>query len=74
MIEDLRSRSRGILAQREKSGQSAGARRSLSVELLRQVGGTVKAVAVQGSNGYVGAGPRMVVLDVSDPSSPLLVG
>ena len=39
-----------------------------------QLGGTMRAMAVQGSRAYVGAGPRLVVLDISDPAHPTVSG
>lgn len=42
--------------------------------LLGQIGGSSAAVAVDGQFAYLGQGPRMVVLDVSDPAKPGLVG
>jgi len=44
------------------------------VELVGQIGGTISAVAVEGSYAYVGVGPRLVVLDISDPTHPAFVG
>ena len=48
--------------------------RSENVELVGQVGGRVNAVAVQGNHVYLGVGPRLLVLDVSDPTTPILAG
>lgn len=45
-----------------------------NVELAGQIGGASYAVAAQGDYAYVGVGPRLVVLDVSDPSSVAVVG
>ena len=42
--------------------------------LIGQVGGPTQAVAVQGKYAYVGVGPRLMVLDVSDPTAPREVG
>jgi hypothetical protein len=42
--------------------------------LLGQLGGSAYAVARQGDHVFLGQGPRMVVLDVSKPESPQLVG
>jgi hypothetical protein len=42
--------------------------------LAEQLGGVAFAVAVQGRYGYVGVGARLIVLDVSDPTNPTLVG
>ena len=45
-----------------------------NVELVGQVGGDANAVAVQSAYAYVGVGPRLVILDVSDPAHPAVVG
>jgi hypothetical protein len=47
---------------------------SENVELVGQVGGAIRAVAAEENYVYVGVGPRLVVLDVSDASSPTAVG
>jgi len=47
---------------------------SVGVELVGQIGGSTYAVAVQGDYAYIGAGPRLVILDISTPSSPSVVG
>ena len=39
-----------------------------------QLGGSTQAVAVQGSLAYIGTGPRMLVLDVTDPAAPVQLG
>lgn len=44
------------------------------IELVAQVGGAALDLAVRGSHAYVGVGPRLASVDVSDPSSPFLVG
>ena len=44
------------------------------MQVVSQVGGPVNAVAVSGSNGFVGIGPRLVVLDVTDPAQPRRIG
>ncbi|MFQ5858777.1 MAG: hypothetical protein ACE5LU_24515 [Anaerolineae bacterium] len=44
------------------------------VELIGQIGGETYAVAVQGNYAYIGLGPRLVVLDVSHPANPTVVG
>jgi uncharacterized repeat protein (TIGR01451 family) len=43
-------------------------------DLIGQMGGTMRAVAVAGNYAYVGFGLRLVVMDVSNPASPLVVG
>ncbi len=45
-----------------------------NVELVGQIGGPTHAVAVQGTYAYIGVGPRLVILDVSDPALPTVVG
>ena len=47
---------------------------ALNVELLGQVGGAARASATQGNYSYLGVGPRLVILDISNPASPVFVG
>ncbi len=47
---------------------------NVSLEWASQVGGPAFAVAVQGAYAYVGFGPSLVVLDISDPTHPAAVG
>ena len=44
------------------------------VKLVGKFGQETSAVAVQGDYAYIGTGPRLAVLDVSDPAAPTLVG
>jgi len=44
------------------------------VELVGHLGGATRAVAVQGNYAYIGEGPRLTVLDVSEPASPSMAG
>jgi hypothetical protein len=46
----------------------------MHVELVRQIGGATQAVAVRGDCAYLGIGPRLVVLDISDPAHPVVIG
>lgn len=46
----------------------------LSFEMLAHEGGEVRSVAVDGNIAYVGLGPRLVALDVSNPGSPRQIG
>jgi hypothetical protein len=39
-------------------------------EHLGQIGGTVEAVAMEGQYAYIGVGPRMIVLQLGQPSGP----
>ena len=43
-------------------------------ELTGQVGGPTQGIAVQGNYAYIGVGPRLVVVDISDPANPIQVG
>ena len=45
-----------------------------NVELVGQIGGAIYTVAVQENYAYIGVGPRLVVLDVSDPANPTVAG
>ena len=45
-----------------------------NVELVGQIGGSVYAVALQGDYAYIGVGPRLVILDVSNPAQPPVIG
>ncbi len=43
------------------------------LELVGQYGGSAAAVAVSGDYAYLGQGPRLVVLDISDPANPRFI-
>ncbi len=45
-----------------------------NMDLIGQVGGSVDTVAVQDYYAYIGAGTRMIVLDIMDPSNPIVTG
>ncbi|MFQ5856049.1 MAG: hypothetical protein ACE5LU_10435 [Anaerolineae bacterium] len=61
--------------EREPAEVSSGRRPvPWDVQLVGQIGGPIFAVAVQGNYAYVGVGPRLTVLDISDPSRPAVVG
>ena len=45
-----------------------------NVEFVGHIGGPTEAVAVQGDYAYIGIGPRLVILDVSDSANPMVVG
>jgi hypothetical protein len=42
--------------------------------LFGQTGGATRAVAVQGDYAYLNVGPRLVILDVADPTRPVVAG
>jgi hypothetical protein len=44
------------------------------LDLVAHVGGEMQAVFGQGDRAYVGEGPRLTILDVSDPASPVVLG
>ncbi|MCB8985840.1 MAG: carboxypeptidase regulatory-like domain-containing protein [Ardenticatenaceae bacterium] len=45
-----------------------------SMDLVGQRGGTTYAVEVSGNTAYIGLGPRLIVLDISDKSNPIVLG
>ncbi len=45
-----------------------------TMEVLAQVGGRTRGVAIDGDLAFIGVGPRVVVYDISDPSRPLWTG
>jgi hypothetical protein len=47
---------------------------SSNLGYLGQIGGTSYAVAIQGNYAYVSSGPRLVVLNISDPAAPVEIG
>jgi hypothetical protein len=61
------------LGEGESLAQS-GSPANWQVDLVGQLGGFSKCVAVRGNYVYLGVGPRLVILDISDPSKPAFVG
>jgi hypothetical protein len=47
---------------------------SPNVEYVGHMGGSTYAIAVHGNYAYVGEGPCLVVMDVSNPAAPVVVG
>ena len=47
---------------------------TVTPELIGQIGGAAYAVALQGDYAYTGAGQRLLILNVSNPSLPKLTG
>jgi hypothetical protein len=45
-----------------------------SIEVIGQIGGATHAVAISGSLAYVGVGPCLLILNVSDPTDTSIVG
>jgi len=45
-----------------------------NVELVGHIGGVTEAVFVQGNYAYIGEGPGLTILDISNPASPTVVG
>jgi hypothetical protein len=45
-----------------------------AMQVVGQIGGQSLAVAVDGSVAYLGVGPRLVTLQISDPAAPALLG
>ena len=56
------------------AAMETGAQNSKNVDFIGTTEGYVQCVAVQGNFAYAGAGGVFLVLDVSDPASPNLVG
>lgn len=44
------------------------------VELVGHIGGATSALFVQGDYAYIGVGPRLTILDISNPISPTMIG
>ena len=51
-----------------------GAAQAPTLEAIGQIGGWSHAVAAQGTYVYMGAGPRLLVLDASEPAHPVVTG
>ncbi len=49
-------------------------RQEIAFDIVDQWGGTPQSLALEGATAYVGFGPRLFVLDVSDPAAPQLLG
>jgi hypothetical protein len=47
---------------------------TITPELIGQIGGPTSCVAVNNGIAYIGVGPRLLVLDISDPALPKLLG
>ena len=47
---------------------------TFQVGLVGQIRGSTEAVAIQGNFAYIGIGPRLVILNISDPAHPVFVG
>ena len=59
---------------RNPNGFTYGAERGNGIELVTSLGGQAYGVAVQGNYAYIGEGSSLLVLNISNPSSPSLVG
>ncbi|QLQ08339.1 MAG: hypothetical protein HZY76_21675 [Anaerolineae bacterium] len=47
---------------------------ALDIQVIGQIGGPAYAVAVVGGYAYVGVGPRLAILNVTNPANPTLLG
>ncbi|MGQ9854480.1 MAG: hypothetical protein ACUVTG_13900, partial [Candidatus Oleimicrobiaceae bacterium] len=54
----------------EVAASLAAQEASQNVSLVGHIGGSTFAVAVQGGYAYIGVGPRLVILNISDPAHP----
>ncbi len=61
-----------FLAAPAAPGSTIRAGVTLTVE--EQYGGSASAIALQGDLAFLGMGPRLTIIDLSDPTSPKLVG
>jgi len=59
-----------VLAAQQRVGMGA----ELALEVVAQVGGSARSVAVKGNHAYVGQGPRLGVVDVAVKTNPRFVG
>jgi hypothetical protein len=57
-----------------QTGGTSGSSKNHKLSLQGQIGGSSYAVDVQGNFAYLGVGPRIYVLDTSDPSAPKFIG
>ncbi len=68
----------GTLAQGPRPGGAKNPatvqQQAQNVERVSHLGGPTNAVAIQGIYAYLGIGPRLVILNVSDPAHPSVVG
>lgn len=56
------------------AGLFATDQQAQNVRLVGQLGGPLSTLAVRGDYAYVGIGPRLAVVDVTNPYSPTLAG
>jgi hypothetical protein len=74
MIDRQHSQVQGWTASLSTKDNFLQAADSSRVEFVGQIGGSSYAVTVSGTLAYVGMGSRMVILDVSEPATPTIVG
>jgi hypothetical protein len=55
-------------------GLAPAQQQTQNVKLVGQIGGLTRSVALQGNYAYIGIGPRLVILDVSNPTHPAVAG
>lgn len=53
---------------------AGGPHQPVELEVVGQIGGASRDVAIEGHYAYFGVGPRLWVMDVSDPTRPVTVG
>lgn len=56
-----------------ESPSDLGGTPSENVEMVGQIGGSSHAIAVQENYAYLGVGPRLVILNISNPAHPMVV-
>lgn len=62
-----------LIHQTDITASDGHALSEVEMEVMGQVGGAVRTVAVKGQYAYVGLGPRLAVLNVSNRNNPQLV-
>lgn len=45
-----------------------------NVEFISQIGGSISAIDVRENYAYIGLGPRLIALDISNPANPVVAG
>lgn len=58
----------------DAGGSSAAVMATINMRVVGQIGGESLAIDVEGNYAYIGVGPRLVILDCSDPVHPTFVG
>jgi hypothetical protein len=55
------------------SAQTQG-QTDINLKLVSQIGGEITAMSIDGNYAYIGEGPRLTILDITNPATPTFVG